>query len=130
MDFALIAIVIMVNIGCLIYFIFTKEKKTLPDAQMGILCREEVINDIIISTGGISKEFEVIDNIFSTDTVFAGADPDKALEKVKQELAAKCRSLNGNAVLNCRFEYRAPNRTAGCFGVVDIFAYGTAVKSV
>ena len=87
------------------------------------------MNDIIISTGSIDKEFEVIDTVFAMDTVFAGSDPDAAFERVKKDIAAKCRSLGGNAVLNCQFEYRTPDPPA-CFGIVDILAYGTVVRII
>ena len=88
---------------------------------------EGIINDIIISTENINEKFETIDDIFAMNTIFAGTDPEMALEKVKQDLAKKCRSLGGNAVLNYRFEYRTPAPPA-CFGIVDIYAYGTVVK--
>ncbi|MCL1911218.1 MAG: YbjQ family protein [Leptospirales bacterium] len=89
---------------------------------------EEIINGVIIATGDINKEFETIDNVFAMNTIFAGIDPNTALEKVKQDIAAKCLSLGGNAVLNYRFEYRTPDPPA-CFGIVDIYAYGTVVKT-
>jgi len=89
----------------------------------------ETIDNIIISTEGINEKFEIVDTIFAMNTALSGTNPDKAFEKVKQDLAAKCRLLGGNAVLNCRFEYRTPVPPA-CFGIVDIFAYGTVVKIV
>jgi hypothetical protein len=90
---------------------------------------DQVIDDVLISAGSAGRKFEVIGSIFAFGTAVAGADPGEAFEKVKQDLAAKCRSLNGNAVLNCLFEYRAPDSPV-CFGVVDIIAYGTAVRII
>ena len=89
----------------------------------------EIINGIIISTGGISEKFEIIDTIFAMNTALPGAAPDEVLEKVKHDLAAKCRSLGGDAALDCQFEYRTPEPPA-CFGVVDIIVFATAVKIV
>ena len=89
----------------------------------------EIVEDIIISTGSINEKFEIIDTIFAMNTALPGADPDEALEKTKHNLAAKCRSIGGNAVLNCQFEYRTPEPPA-CFGVVDIIVFGTAVRIV
>lgn len=93
------------------------------------------MNNILITTGGINDDFEIIDAIFALDSssavFFSSADPNKAFDKVKSVLRKKCNELGGHAVINCQFEYRiATNK--GAFGtinqVVEIFAYGTAVR--
>ena len=90
--------------------------------------------DIKITTGGLDQAFEVIDAIFATDSnkegFFSGADPGKAFEGVKKQLRSQCEELGGQAVVNCQFEYRVAV-SDGVFGakqVMEIFAYGTAVK--
>ncbi|MBQ9313762.1 MAG: heavy metal-binding domain-containing protein [Clostridia bacterium] len=94
------------------------------------------MEDIIISTGDINNDYEVIDAIFALDSckegILRGADPNKAFDKVKNKLRKKCIELDGDAVINCQFEYRI--RENGGFSgdkeVVEIFAYGTAVYLV
>ena len=91
---------------------------------------------IIISTGGINKDYEIIDAIFAMDShkegFMIGADPNKAFEGVKQQLSSKCRALGGDAVINCEFEYRVAvgEGFGGKKQVMEIFAYGTVVKLI
>ena len=90
--------------------------------------------DIILSTGTIEKEYEVLDVVFAFDShkegFLSSASPDKAFDGVKKHLIDKCKSIGGDAVLNCQFEYR--NALAdGLISkkqVIEIFAYGTIVK--
>lgn len=94
------------------------------------------MEDIIISTGDIKDDYEVIDAIFALDSckegILKGADPSKAFDRVKNKLRKKCIELKGDAVINCQFEYRM--RDDGGFSgdkeVAEIFAYGTAVYYV
>lgn len=91
---------------------------------------------IIISTGDIRKNYEIIDTIFAVDSHKEGfmqaADPNKAFEGVKEQLRKKCTSLKGDAVINCEFEYRVAvaDGIMSKKQVMEIFAYGTAVKYV
>ena len=91
--------------------------------------------DVPISTGNITKAYEIIDCIFALDShkegFFSGAaNPGKAFDGVKSQLRQRCSELGGDAVISCQFEYR--NALAdGVFGkkqAIEIFAYGTAVK--
>jgi len=88
-----------------------------------------------ITTGNISKNYEIIDAIFALDSHKAGfftgaADPGKAFDGVKGQLRERCSQMGGDAIISCQFEYR--NALAdGVFGkkqAIEIFAYGTAVK--
>ena len=89
--------------------------------------------DVIISTGDVNKDYEVLDIIFALGQGEAGLfsrAPDNAFKGVKQELISKCKNLGGNAVIFCQFEYRI-TLDDGLFGKkqgVEIFAYGTAVR--
>ena len=92
------------------------------------------MDNIIISTGDIHDDYETIDAIFALDSCkesfFNSADPNKAFDKVKIALRKKCYELGGQAVINCQFEYRVA-LSQGLIGskqVIEIFAYGTAVK--
>ncbi len=89
---------------------------------------------ILISTGNINQNYEPIDAIFAMDShkegFFKSSNPDMAFEGVKEKLREKCQELGGNGVINCQFEYRVAI-SQGTFGskqVIEIFAYGTAVK--
>lgn len=89
---------------------------------------------IVISTGGINRNFEIVDAIFAVDSHKEGflmaADPNKAFEGVKKQLIDKCRSLDGDAVINCEFEYRVAvgDGLMSKKQVMEIFAYGTVIK--
>lgn len=93
------------------------------------------MSNILITTGDIHDDYEVIDAVFALDscqaTLFHGADPNKAFDKVKDALRRKANELGGHAVINCQFEYRVAV-ASGTFGgtkqVIEIFAYGTAVR--
>ena len=92
-------------------------------------------SNILITTGDIHEDYEIIDAVFALDSCqqgfFTGADPNKAFDKVKEGLRKKAASLGGHAVINCQFEYRVAVSSGG-FGsskqVIEIFAYGTAVR--
>ena len=89
--------------------------------------------DVIISTGDVKRDYEVLDTIFALGQGEAGLftrAPDNAFKGVKSELISKCKTLGGNAVIFCQFEYRI-TLNEGLFGSkqgVEIFAYGTAVR--
>lgn len=92
-------------------------------------------NNILITTGDIHEDYEIIDAVFALDSsqeaLFKSADPNKAFDKVKNGLRRKAEELGGHAVINCQFEYRIA-ASPGAFGttkqVIEIFAYGTAVR--
>ena len=89
---------------------------------------------ILITTGDIKEDYEIIDAIFALDSckegLFSFADPNKAFDKVKNALRKKCDELGGHAVINCQFEYRVAvaQGFTGAKQVIEIFAYGTAVR--
>ncbi|RKD22416.1 Putative heavy-metal-binding [Caminicella sporogenes DSM 14501] len=92
------------------------------------------MNNILISTGDIKDNYQIIDTIFAMDShkesFFKNADPNKAFNKVKEQLRQECKKIGGNAVINCLFEYRVAldSGLIGSKQVIEIFAYGTAVK--
>ena len=90
---------------------------------------------VLVATGDLNEDYEIIDVIFaldsSTEKFFSSADPNQAFANVKDKLRQKCAELGGQAVINCEFEHRVASTTSA-FGnakqVVEIFAYGTAVR--
>lgn len=92
------------------------------------------MNNILITTSDLKEDYEIIDAIFALDSctegVFKSADPNKAFDKVKEGLRKKCAELGGHAVINCEFEYRVAisQGLMGAKQVIEIFAYGTAVR--
>ena len=90
--------------------------------------------EIIISTGTLDREFEVIDCVFALDSdrdgLLGGADPGKAFRGVKEQLRKQCRQLGGDAVLDCEFEYRMSEKEGALSRkmIAEIFAYGTVVR--
>lgn len=91
---------------------------------------------MIIATGDLKQNYTIIDTIFAMDShkagFLSGIDPNKAFDGVKQRLSEKCSSLGGDAVINCEFEYRNAlgDGLVGKKAVIEIFAYGTAVKLI
>lgn len=90
--------------------------------------------NILISTGDLHQNYEILDAIFAIDShtggLFSSSDPGKAFAGVKDQLAKACKKLGGNAVINCQFEYRNASEKGlvGNKQVIEIFAYGTAVR--
>lgn len=90
---------------------------------------------IILSTGNVYRQYEIIDVLIamdsSTEKWFKAADPAEAFDGVKSILCSKCRALDGDAVINCQFEYRmAINSDVLAKQVLELFAYGTAVRFI
>lgn len=91
---------------------------------------------IVISTGTINRDYEIIDAIFAMDShqeaFLINADPNKAFEGVKKQLASKCRNMDGDAVIDCEFQYRVAvsDGLMSKKQVMEIFAYGTVVRFV
>ena len=88
-----------------------------------------------ITTCDTSINYKVIDTLFAIDShkesfFGAAADPSKAFEGVKNQLRQQCTELGGDAIISCQFEYRnaVHDGFAGAKQIIEIFAYGTAVK--
>lgn len=94
----------------------------------------EGLKPVILSTGPLPGPFTVVDTVFAMDSsaagLFFGADPNAAFEGVKEALKGRARELDGDAVVNCLFEYRSAvtDGFLGPKGVIEIFAYGTVIK--
>ena len=58
-----------------------------------------------------------------------GIDTDAAFDGVKSLLSAKAQELGADAIIGCDFEQRIANDALGK-QVLEIFAYGTAVKII
>ncbi len=92
------------------------------------------MDNILITTGDLKEDYEVIDAVFAIDACkegfFSSADPNVAFDKVKNALRKKCSELGGHAVINCEFEYRVATSQGlvSTKQVIEIFAYGTAVR--
>ena len=90
-----------------------------------------------ITTGDLAVPYEPIDAIFAIGShtyadLFGGAkgDPNLAFDGVKRGLRRLCYSRGGDAVVSCQFEYRVAVSSGllAANQVVEIFAYGTAVR--
>jgi len=97
---------------------------------------DESISHITIATGAPPYNYEIIDTLFVLDTLdkkfFSTSTPSLAFEGAKKQLRQQAKKLNGDAVINCQFDYRI-SAGHGIFGVIhdlEIFAYGTLVKRV
>jgi uncharacterized protein YbjQ (UPF0145 family) len=89
---------------------------------------------ITVSTAPIQGNYNVIDVIFAFDShkegIFTNANPEKAFDKVVDQLRAQCKKRGGDAVISCQFEYRVAvaSGLTGSKQAIEIFAYGTVVK--
>ena len=93
------------------------------------------MEDIILCTGDMNKDYEIIDVILTSEAIEEGVfkDPtamDRSLEGLKEKLREKCVELGGNAVIKCKFKHEAVCRPQMLYYgiVVSILAYGTVVK--
>ena len=105
---------------------FGKKKKAAPSPNANVL----------VITGDLNMNYQIIDSIFAIDNHkegwITGADPGKAFVGVREQLRKKAKKLGGNAVINCIFEYRVAVQSGliGSSQVMEIFAYGTVVRTV
>ena len=91
---------------------------------------------MIISTTNINDNYEVIDTVFVLQSQGAGGflgsggiDTAAAFDGVKSQLSAKAEQLGADATIGCDFEQRIAADALGG-QVLEIFAFGTAVKTV
>jgi hypothetical protein len=94
------------------------------------------MTNILVVTGGLNQDYQILDSIFAMDShkesFWKMADPSKAFDGVKNQLKTKAAAIGGDAIINCMFEYRV-SVADGFMGkkqVMEIFAYGTAVKRI
>lgn len=94
------------------------------------------MSNILVVTGDLNQDYMILDSVFAIDSHKGGfltvADPAKAFSGVKDQLRKRAAALGGDAVINCMFEYRV-SLEDGLIGkkqVMEIFAYGTAVKRI
>jgi len=91
---------------------------------------------VILSTGDLRYNYEVVDVIFAMDSHQQGfirnADPNRAFAGVKIQLQQQCIARQGHAVINCQFEYRVAfaDGSNSKKQVFEIFAYGTVVRFI
>jgi|TARA_B110000967_G_C18804855_1_gene520442 hypothetical protein len=91
--------------------------------------------NILVITGDLNMNYQIIDSVFAMEShsgMIFGGDPSKAFGGVRAQLREKAIAVGGNAVINCAFEYRV-SVEAGLLGakqVMEIFAYGTVVRTV
>lgn len=107
------------------------EKQAQKAAQLAAQQQARAaIASILVTTGDLNARYEIIDCIFAIDSsregFISGVNPDVAFDGVKNVLRARCYQLGGQAVINCQFQYR--NASDGRRQVLEIFAYGTAVR--
>ena len=98
---------------------------------------DETNSNVVICTGTPPWDYEIIDTLFVLDTLdkkfFSTSSPSVAFKGAKAQLRARAESIGGDAVIDCRFDYRVSAGGHGIFGVIhdlEIFAYGTLVKRI
>lgn len=85
------------------------------------------MQEVILSTGDLKQDYEVIDIVFATAGIenpyFAGPQYSESFGEIKKELKNKAHALGGNAVICARFEYQHSSGK-----IHELFAYGTCVR--
>jgi len=96
--------------------------------------RDQAISKVILTTGDIREDYQILDTIIALEGHQAGyfdtANPATAFDGVKKQLRENAYDMGADAVVHCQFEYRVAAER-GLFGskqAIEIFAYGTAVK--
>lgn len=126
--------------------IFDTVKQSLKDAQDKAAAEaaaeaaaneawQERYNKVVITTGDLKQSYDVIDTVFAMDSseagFFTGANPTEAFQGLNAQLRSAAATWEADAIVACQFEYRNA-LTQGAFGgtnqVIELFAYGTAVK--
>jgi len=92
------------------------------------------LSKVLISTGDIPGEYEVIDTIFAMAAKEVDLSkvnrPSYAFHEVREKLRKNATEYGGDAAIHCRFEYNVPSNRS-VFGhkhMIEFFGYGTAVK--
>ena len=103
-----------------------REDKGAIDEEVARL--DKKVSEIIFSTGGMYYSYEIVDVIFAhklapTGWIF-GPDAKNAFAGIKQIMAKKAVSMDGDAILFCNFQHRNVTNPNG----VEIWGTGTVVK--
>ena len=88
---------------------------------------------VLLSTGDIRLPYKILDVIFVMAAHKAGffessANPGEAFSVLQRSLRERAVNLGANAIIHCQFEYRAAISQVIHSQVLELFAYGTAVK--
>lgn len=92
------------------------------------------MENITISTGAITRPHQVIDAVIAVEQIEAGRfstmKANHAFEEVKAQLRQMCQQLEGDAIINCRFQYHlaANQDLKQPDPAFQVFAYGTVIK--
>ena len=111
------------------------ERATKRKARIEALEKDDPNYRVKVITSGLNERYQIIDSVFAMDSHAGGflsaANPEKAFAGVKKQLRQKALEIGGNAVINCAFEYRVAvgDGILGATQVMEIFAYGTVVKT-
>tara|TARA_B100000575_G_C23140978_1_gene663985 strand:+ start:2039 stop:2413 length:375 start_codon:yes stop_codon:yes gene_type:complete len=122
------------------FFGSSKEDKAAKEAAAQ--AQLEKAQKVKVLTGGLNKEYEVLKVVFQLGSddgglggmLFnTGGRPEEAFANAETLLKAKAAELGCDYIINASFDYRVAV-SKGTFGganqVIEVFAYGTAVKTV
>lgn len=122
--------------------IFGPSKEELKKQEQERMKLAEEASVVKVTTGGISKEYEIKGIVFELGAddggvvgkLFGtGGSPSIAFERAEQLLKIKAHNLGCDYVINASFDYRIAignqSITGGMNQVLEVFAYGTAVKA-
>ena len=116
-----------------------EEKKQQEEAAQKKL---EMASKVKITTGDINEDYEILKIVFQLgkdeggalgQLLGVGGSPEEAFEDAETQLKFKAAELGCDYVINAVFNQRVAlggkNIAGGLNQVIEVFAYGTAVKT-
>jgi len=122
-------------------FFGKSESEKQADAQAAAELQEK-LSKVKVTTGGISQNYEILKIVFQLGSDQGGAmgalfgtggSPEQAFENAEAALKLKAANLGCNYIINAVFDHRiavGQSALGGANQVIEVFAYGTAVKTI
>jgi len=121
--------------------LFGPSKEERENAEAEAAVQLEKSKSVKITTGGIDKDYEILKIVFQLGSdeggmfgqlLGTGGSPEAAFNHAETQLKIKAAELGCDYVINAVFNQRiAVSKSAigGANQVIEVFAYGTAVKT-
>jgi hypothetical protein len=122
--------------------LFGPSKEEVEKKATELKAELESAKNVKVTTGGINKDYEILKIVFELGQddggllgglLGTGGSPEQAFENAEAQLKIKATRLGCDYVINAVFNQRvavgAKSALGGHNQVIEVFAYGTAVKS-
>tara|TARA_B110000240_G_scaffold33683_1_gene36490 strand:- start:5044 stop:5418 length:375 start_codon:yes stop_codon:yes gene_type:complete len=121
--------------------LFGPSKEEKEKAAAKLQADLEASKNVKVTTGGINKDYEILKIVFELGqdqggllgmAFGTGGSPEQAFENAEAQLKIKAAKLGCDYVINTVFNQRiavGKTITGDANQVIEVFAYGTAIKS-